>query len=127
MCTCVRQEVRLCICLHVHVHVQVHTCTCACVHAYTYVRVPGSRGSSVSSTPRSGRAREAAERSGLEFEVLIRGEPLYVDPQSSYVREVLTLAEKDKPRTVAYGTDGSVFPTMKKLVVIGPEAPLQAG
>ena len=33
-----------------------------------------------------GRAREAARRCGVEFEVIIRGEPLYVDPRSAYVQ-----------------------------------------
>jgi acetylornithine deacetylase len=66
------------------------------------------------------RARQAAQRCGVEFEVIIRGDALYVDPQSPYVREVLELAGKERPRTVGYGTDGSVLTGMRKLVVIGP-------
>ena len=68
-----------------------------------------------------GRVREAARRCGVEFEVIIRGEPLYVDPRSAYVQEVgWNLAGQGRLRTVAYGTDGSVFTAMKKLVVLGP-------
>ena len=66
------------------------------------------------------RAEQAAEKYGLEFEVPRRGRPLYVDPASDFVKEVLTLADKETPQTVSYGTDGSQFTTMKHLVVFGP-------
>ena len=66
------------------------------------------------------RAREAAERNGLEFQVLGRGEPMYVDPQSAFVREVLQLAEKASSRTVSYGTDGAMFGELENLLVCGP-------
>jgi acetylornithine deacetylase len=66
------------------------------------------------------RARQAARRCGIELETLIRGRPLYVDPQSPYIQEVLKLAGKTTPRTAAYGTDGAMLTAMKELVVIGP-------
>lgn len=65
-------------------------------------------------------AREAAEANGLEFEVPRRAHPLYVDPSSDFVKEMLELAGRGTPRTVAYGTDGAMFTEMKKLVVFGP-------
>lgn len=67
-----------------------------------------------------GRARRMAERCGIEFEVLEAGQPLHVDPNSNFVRETLELARRDSPRTVCYGTDGTVLTELKRLVVLGP-------
>jgi len=66
------------------------------------------------------RARACAERLGLEFRLGSAGRPLYVDPDSAYVREVLKLADRPRPRTVAYGTDGVMFGALKNLLVLGP-------
>ena len=66
------------------------------------------------------RAREAADRCGVEFELLKAGQPLYVDPGSSYVREVLDLAGNECSQTVCYGTDGAVLTELKNLLVLGP-------
>ncbi len=66
------------------------------------------------------RARRAAERCGIEFEVLEAGRPLHVDPDSDFVREVLEASANDRPRTVCYGTDGTVLTELKRLVVLGP-------
>ena len=66
------------------------------------------------------RARKAAADCGIEFEVRARAEPLYVDPKSDFVQEVLSLAGKQQPTTVSYGTDGGKFTAIKKLVVFGP-------
>jgi acetylornithine deacetylase len=72
------------------------------------------------------RARCAAERCGLEFKVGCVGKPLYVDPQSPYVQQVLRLAGKGQAQTVAYGTDGVMFTSLRKLVVFGPGSIAQA-
>lgn len=66
------------------------------------------------------RARAAAEECGLEFEVKSSANPLYVDPGSPYVREMLDLADRQTPTTVSYGTDGAMFTALKKLIVFGP-------
>ena len=66
------------------------------------------------------RARTAADRCGVEFELLKAGQPLYVDPGSSYVREVLDLAGNECSQTVCYGTDGAVLTELKNLLVLGP-------
>lgn len=66
------------------------------------------------------RAREAADRCGVEFELLKAGQPLYVDPGSSYVREVLDLAGNECSQTVCYGTDGAVLTELRNLLVLGP-------
>jgi len=72
------------------------------------------------------RARRAAERLGLEFEVKFAAPPLYVDPKSGYVQEVLRLIGGGEPRTVAYGTDGTRLTALKRLLVFGPGSIAQA-
>jgi acetylornithine deacetylase len=49
-----------------------------------------------------------------------RAEPLYIDPDSPFVREVLDLAGRDTPTTVCYGTDGGMLTELSNMVVIGP-------
>lgn len=70
--------------------------------------------------PLIARARAAAERCGIEFHQRVDGPPLYVDPQSPFVQDVLKLAERPAPRTVAYGTDGVMLGELKNRVVLGP-------
>ena len=72
------------------------------------------------------RARRAAEANGLEFEVRVHGSPLYTDPNSSFVQEVLQLAERAAPKTVAYGTDGAKLGALENLLVFGPGSIAQA-
>ena len=66
------------------------------------------------------RARFAAQRHGLEFTLRVRAQPLYIDPESPFIREVLEVSGKPKPRTVSYGTDGAMLQDLRKLVVLGP-------
>lgn len=66
------------------------------------------------------RARRTAERCGIELTVDRCGQPLYVDPQSEFVQRMLRLAGKQRPLTVAYGTDGGTFTELKNLIVCGP-------
>ncbi len=66
------------------------------------------------------RSRESAAACGVDFEALWAGKPLYVDPESDFVREVLALSGNEKAQTVCYGTDGAVLTEMKKLLVLGP-------
>ncbi|MBS0263319.1 MAG: M20 family metallopeptidase [Planctomycetes bacterium] len=66
------------------------------------------------------RAQAAAARCGVEFHEGPRGQPLYVDPQSPYVQTILKLAAQSTAKTVAYGTDGTMFGELKNLVVLGP-------
>ena len=72
------------------------------------------------------RAQLAAEKCGIDFEILWRGQPLYVDPNSSFVQEALNLLGQKRPRTVSYGTDGAMFTDMKKLLLFGPGNVAQA-
>ena len=66
------------------------------------------------------------DRYGLELDIRIKGNPLRVDPDSEFVREVVQLAGQEKPMTVSYGTDGAMLGAMKKLVVFGPGGIAQA-
>jgi acetylornithine deacetylase len=66
------------------------------------------------------RVRAAAEEHGLELEVKSRANPLYVQPDSPFVKAMLELADRTTPRTVAYGTDGTMFTALKQLIVFGP-------
>ena len=66
------------------------------------------------------RAQSIAEACGIEFEVRSQANPLYVDPKSDFVKEMLELAGRQKPKTVSYGTDGTMLTALKQLVVFGP-------
>ena len=66
------------------------------------------------------RSRKAAVLCGIDFEVLGAAQPLYLDPESDFVREVLGLSENESSQTVCYGTDGTALTEMKKLMVLGP-------
>ena len=66
------------------------------------------------------RSRKAAAQCGIDLEVLWTGQPLYVDPESDFVREVLGLSGCANSQTVCYGTDAAVLKGMKKLLVLGP-------
>jgi len=72
------------------------------------------------------RARNAAEECGLEFQRMHTAGPLYVDPQSSFVQEMLELTGGTQPRTVCYGTDGTMLTDLRQLVVFGPGDVAQA-
>ena len=66
------------------------------------------------------RAKRAALRCGVEFEVLRRASPFYVARDSDYLEETRALADRDTAHTVSYGTDACIFGEMKHLLVIGP-------
>lgn len=66
------------------------------------------------------RAGKCAEECGLEFQVRGHGEPLYVDPESDFVKEMLEVAGQQEAQTVTYGTDGAMFGDLRRKVVFGP-------
>lgn len=66
------------------------------------------------------RIRSLADACGLEFEMLFAGNPVFTDPQSAYVRELLDLTVTSQSHTVPYGTDGSCFAELSDMVVLGP-------
>ena len=66
------------------------------------------------------RCQRKATECGLELEVTVRGQPLYVDPDSPVVRECLEVVGQETPQTVAYSTDGAMLGALDSLIVIGP-------
>ena len=66
------------------------------------------------------RARAAAEKNGLEFAVKSAATPLYLDPKSELITDLLAIVGRSKPTTVTYGTDGTQLTALKKLAVFGP-------
>ncbi len=66
------------------------------------------------------RARRKAEECGIDFEVVVRGNPLSTDPDSPFVQECLEVAGQAASRTVPYGTDGGKLSTLRNMVVCGP-------
>lgn len=61
-----------------------------------------------------------ARECGLEITETNFGQPLYVDPNSPFVKECLELAGRERARTVGYGTDGARLTALRQLVVCGP-------
>lgn len=72
------------------------------------------------------RAQAAAAAHDLEFTIKHCAGPLYLDPQSSFVTEMLELTAQSKAHTVCYGTDGAMLTDLKQLVVLGPGGIAQA-
>ncbi|QDU59699.1 Acetylornithine deacetylase [Planctomycetes bacterium Pan216] len=61
-----------------------------------------------------------ATHHGLEFVLVYAGEPMFTDPGSPWVRDVLTHANRPASTTVSYATDGTIFGQFLPLVVCGP-------
>ena len=72
------------------------------------------------------RARQSADRHGLEFDLRAAADPMITPPDSEVVRAALEITGEEDAHTVAYGTDGAVFGQHMELVVIGPGSILQA-
>lgn len=72
------------------------------------------------------RIRQLAETQSLKFELMFAGSPLFTDPKSHFIQELLPLTDRTASRTVAYGTDGAVFTELKNIVVLGPGSISQA-
>ncbi len=66
------------------------------------------------------RLKTLAESCGLQFELMFSGTPLYTDPDTPFIRELLELTSLTCSRTVAYGTDGAVFTELRNIAVFGP-------
>jgi len=66
------------------------------------------------------RVKASAVEHELEFDLHGSARPMYVDPNSEFVKDCLDVAGKSTAQTVSYGTDGTMFGKMKNLVVFGP-------
>lgn len=72
------------------------------------------------------RARAAAEKHGLSFDLYINAPPVRTPPDAEIIRAALEITGERAPRTVAYGTDATVFAQHMETVIIGPGSILQA-
>jgi acetylornithine deacetylase len=72
------------------------------------------------------RAKRAAVENGLEFETTWTAGPLYCDPRSEFIRELLQVTGQTASQTVAYGTDGVLYSAVKQIAVLGPGSIRQA-
>jgi acetylornithine deacetylase len=66
------------------------------------------------------RVRACAESLGLEYQEKIVGNSVYTPPDSQFVTEMLEQTGQPQAKTVAYGTDATMFTELKNLVVCGP-------
>lgn len=66
------------------------------------------------------RLKALAESNGLQFELMLASTPLYTDPKTPFICELLDLTTSPSSRTVAYGTDGAVFTELSNIAVFGP-------
>lgn len=72
------------------------------------------------------RSVAAAKEYGLEFFETFRGEPMYAEPSSEFIQELLQIAGQTKSHSVCYGTDASAFVKLRKKAVYGPGSIEQA-
>ena len=64
--------------------------------------------------------KASAERHHLDFEMMFQGNPLFTNPDSRFIEELLKLTGKTVSQTVSYGTDGSCFTELNDIAVLGP-------
>ena len=72
------------------------------------------------------RILDSAEQHGLEVDVSFKARPFYIEPNSEFIQECLQLTGTEKPKTVAYGTDGAWYYELERAVVLGPGSISQA-
>jgi acetylornithine deacetylase len=72
------------------------------------------------------RARDSAEKHGLIFDLYIDAPPVRTPPDAEIIQAALEITGETEPRTVAYGTDATVFAQHMETVIIGPGSILQA-
>ena len=72
------------------------------------------------------RAREAAEKYGLTFDLFINAGPVRTEPDAEIVKAALEITGDSEPHTVAYSTDAAEFSKYMETVIIGPGSILQA-
>jgi acetylornithine deacetylase len=66
------------------------------------------------------RIEQLAADLGLESMHFFGGDPLFTDPESPFIRELVDITECGESRTVSYGTDGAVFTELPRIAVLGP-------
>ena len=66
------------------------------------------------------RLQKVVDENGLTMNKRYFGQPVFTDPESSFVSSSLELARKRKARTVSYGTDGGAFTEVENKIIFGP-------
>lgn len=64
--------------------------------------------------------RQAADRHGLDLEMMFAGEPMFTRPDAPFIQELVSETATAASATVSYGTDGSWFTGLEDLAVLGP-------
>lgn len=72
------------------------------------------------------RVRHKAQQLGLSFEHYDGGQPLWVEPDHPWVKQMCRLANCATPQTAAYCTDAGQFTELAALVICGPGSIAQA-
>lgn len=67
-----------------------------------------------------------AKDAGLEVKKHVGYVPVFTDPQSEFIQELLQRTRTLESQTVSYGTDGSFFTELTDLAVLGPGSIEQA-
>lgn len=66
------------------------------------------------------RVYSIVERHHLKQETLFDSRPMFTDPDSDYIAELLEVTGTSASHTVSYGTDGSQFQELQHAAVVGP-------
>ncbi|MDA0284346.1 MAG: M20 family metallopeptidase [Planctomycetota bacterium] len=66
------------------------------------------------------RIRGLVDQHGLQFMLKASNPPFRRDPDSTFVKQCVTLATGNAPRTVAYGSEAGNFTDIQNLIVMGP-------
>ena len=66
------------------------------------------------------RVEKAAKECNVELTIDRGHEAFRVDPNSSFIKEVLDITEKPKALAVGYGSEASVYTDLKRRLLIGP-------
>ncbi len=72
------------------------------------------------------RVSTAAERAGLELQIIRACDPFWVAPDSPFVMTACQLAHRPAPRTVSYATDGGLLGELNEKIICGPGGVEQA-
>ncbi|MFN9768569.1 MAG: M20/M25/M40 family metallo-hydrolase [Planctomycetota bacterium] len=72
------------------------------------------------------RVAAAAERHGLQLQIIRACEPFWVPPDSPFVTAACQLAHRAAPRTVSYATDGGLLGELSEKIICGPGGVEQA-
>ena len=76
--------------------------------------------------PLLNRIEESASEHGIELKITKFADPFYASCSSDFVQACLKIADREKAKTVSYGTDGGAFSEIEDKIVFGPGSIEQA-